>query len=232
MLQNQNVSAANLRFGGFAGILAFLFLPGVALQMDTGWFPEEALASGTMGQWVDMIASNPYLSLLGVGFSIISILCFFPFVLTFYRLLPREHWQTSAGLAAYFGGIPLALVAFTIGYGFTWAIIDLYNSTGQETELGNIAAMGMRGYLFCDDLATSLIGAGHAFFAWVALKHRILPKWLCWEGIIGGILVSLVLFRYFIPIFAIASVGYPLIILFITITGILFLRKAAQIPKT
>ncbi len=230
MLQNQNVSAATLRLGGIAGIIVFLFLPGVALQFSSGWFPEEALAAGEMSKWVEMMVANKTLALLGVSFSIFCILCFFPFALTFYKLLPKDSWLSTAGLAAYMAGIPLVLVAFTMGYGFTWAIIDLQTQgLGDQTTLGNIAAMGMRGYLFCDDLGTALLGIGHILFALAAMKNRLLPNWLCWEGIIGGALVILVLLRYFIPVFFFASIGYPMIVLFFSITGILFLRKAKQI---
>lgn len=226
MFTDQPISPGLLRMGGIAGILVILFLPGVALQMNTGWFPETHLQDGAMTEWLTTVAAQRSLALLGVGFSILAILCFLPCSLILYRLLPQNHWLSTAGLASYILGSSLALTAFTFGFAFTLALTDLA-ATGQA-ELSGLATLGMRGFLAADDLATTLIGTGHLFMATLALHTGLLPRWLCWWGIASGLLVILVLLRFVLPVLAAAMIGYPLVILWFVLTGVVMLRKAAR----
>ena len=231
MLLDQHSDNSLLRLGGIAGIGAALFLPGVILQTGlTSWFPEEALQQGDMTTWLEHVAANRATAMTGVAFSIAAIISFMPFGLVLYRLLTGVgRWQPVAALAFNILGVSLALAAFTFAFGFTWALTDLAGAANGQGAGGisALATMGMRGFLVCDDLATCLIGLSNGLYAYAGLRSKVLPRWLGWWGMIAGFLVTIVLLRYFFPIFAIAAVGYPLVVLWFAATGILMLRKAA-----
>lgn len=230
MLTEKPINSSLLRLGGIAGIVAIIFLPGVALQMSAGWFPELDLEGGTMNNWLSAVSTNSTMALLGVSFSIIAILSFLPLGLILHRMLPSDSWHNTAGFASYLLGTGLALATFTFGFGFTWAMIDSYNAAaGKASEsLVHVATLGMRGFLVADDLATSLMGLGQLLFSLAALRSGSLPKWLCWWGVVGGMLVILVLLRYTLSVFNFAQIGYPVITLWFALTGINLLQKARQ----
>ena len=48
MLQRENLTYASLRYGAISGIGVLLFMPGVILQIASGWFPGQALREGKM----------------------------------------------------------------------------------------------------------------------------------------------------------------------------------------
>ena len=228
MSSNHSIQSSAIRFGGWAGIFSGIFLVGVAIQMSTGWFPEEQLEKGNMSDWLSQISQNPKLVLLGIGFSIISILCFFPIVYALHQKLPASDWRRFAGWCAHMVGIPLSLVAFTLGFGFTLGLLEL--SANQSGEvLAPISRVAMRGFLMGDDLATTLLGGfGNGFLAWSALRAKALPKWICWIGIISATLVTIVLLRYFIPFFAFAMIGYPMILVFFVSVGVYLLKTTTE----
>lgn len=221
MTSTQTKQVSSLSLGAYAGIGAGLFLPGVILQVPmTNWFPEQALASGEMTLWLEQLSQHTFPALLGVGLSIIAIICFLPFGFTLYQWFPKNNWRSTAGLTAYLMGSGLALTAFTFAFGFSWALSDMLGRGTPAEDLHRIATMGMQAYVFSDDIATALIGLGHLMFAGQALRQDLLPKWLSWWGIISGVLVGLVLLRYFLPLFSVAQFGYPLVILWFVLVGV------------
>lgn len=228
MFSQQTTHPQALRLGAFAGMFSLIFLAGVIIQLPlTGWFPEYALQAGTMVEWLNHLALQKPLALLGIGLSVLAILSFLPFGLMVYRTFPRTGFINQLGLSLYLAGITLALVAFTFAFGFSWGLADLVRAGGNSAgELEALATMGMRGFLAGDDLATTLIGLGHFCFALSSLRSGYLPKWLAWWGMIAGTLVALVLLRYFIPALEVLAIGYPLVILWFGLTGIQLLRKA------
>lgn len=230
MSTNKPLNPGFLRFGGIAGIITLIFIPAIIIQINTGWFPELDLQAGTMNNWLHSISEDPSKTMWGIGLFIIAILAFFPHGLTIYSILPKISWLRVAAFTCLLLGVTLALTAFLFGFGFTWAMLDLVSaSSSDETDqLVPIATMGMRGFLVSDDLATCLIGVGNGFFSLAAFRSKLLPKWLCWWGIIAGILVTIVLLRYSIPIFGFTTIGYPLVVLWFSLTGIVLIRKAGN----
>lgn len=222
-----------MRFGGIAGLITLIFIPAIALQQTTGWFPEYDLQAGTMDNWLITIVENRTNALLGVGLFIIAIISFFSVGITLYKLRPQNDWLGIAAVMAQVLGITLALAAFLFGFGFTWALSDLAAGKAMEdtAELIPLATMGMRGFLVSDDLATCLIGLGNGLFGWSFYKNGLLPKWLCWWGIVAGFLVTIVLLRYSIPAFSFATIGYPLVVLWFFIVGIVLIRKSKLVER-
>lgn len=230
MNSNNNVSPALIRFGGISGIVTIIFIPAIILQQTTGWFPDYDFQPGTMEKWLENLSVNPSLSLAGIGLFIVAIIAFFGVALTLYRAHPKNDWFSTAALAAHILGITLALTAFLFAYGFTWGIADLLKAQSYESkDLIISATMGMRGFLASDDIATCLIGIGNGLAGLAWLKTGKLPKWLCWWGVVAGALVTIVLLMYFIPVFAFAAIGYPLVVLWFFLTGIVLLRKTDKI---
>lgn len=228
-----DTSPGLLRLGGIAGIITLIFIPAIILQMSTGWFPELDLEAGTMDNWLHSITNSSAKTMWGIGLFVIAVLAFLPVGITLHSILPKNSWLRAAGLIAQLLGVTLALTAFLFGFGFTWAMIDLVNTaTDEETNhLVAIATMGMRGFLVSDDLATCLIGVGNSLFSIAALRSGVLPKWLCWWSIIGGILVIVVLLRYSVPSFSFAMIGYPLVVLWFALTGVVLLKKAGKMTR-
>lgn len=219
-----------MQLGGFSGIGAgVFFFIGVILQITNNWFPEEALQSGEMVAWLKGVGENLPPMLVGVGFSIIGIFFFFSTGFSLNRLHPKGGWLTSAAFCGHVLGTTLAMCAFVFGFGFTWGLSNLANGAAEETlqSLSTVATMGMRGFLAGDDVATTLIGGvGNGLFSLAALRSGYLPKWLCWLGIITGILIFVVLLRYFVPALVALSFAYPMIMIWFICTGVILLKKA------
>lgn len=225
----ETMNSKLLRFGGIAGIITLFFIPAIVIQTQTGWFPENDLQAGTMINWLSAISADSALTLLGIGLFIIALLAFLPVGLTLNKIIPNDDWINTAAFSVHLLGVSLALAAFLFGFGFTWALTDLYKSAAGETEkLVVSATMGMRGFLVADDLATCLIGVGNGLFGFAGMKNKLLPNWLGWLGVVAGILVTIVLFRYIFPIFAIAAIGYPLVVIWFALAGTSLLKFSAK----
>lgn len=166
MKLNHSIHPNVLRFAGWSGIVSgIFFLTGVAIQMSSGWFPEEQLGKDNMAGWLTAAAQQQSLVLFGILCSIIAIVFFVPITNAFYRQLPEEDWRGYAGWAAHSIGIPTAFVVFSLALGFTWGLFGALESQNSEA-LASIAHMGMRGYLFGDDMATTLIVADSETDSW------------------------------------------------------------------
>lgn len=231
MDSNKSISSGTLKLGGISGIIILFFLVGVAFQQVSGWFPENALQYNEMREWLTTVSSNSTMAYVGIGISLFCIIFFMPFGWTVYKLLPADSWISTAAFSIYAIGSSLSLAAFTFGFGFTWALIDLVqSSTGYDPDnLSALATMGMRGFLWADDLATGIIGLGHILFSIESFRSKRLPNWLCVWGIIGGLLVILVVFRYLSPFFTFAVIGYLIFTLWWFLTGIILLKKGKDI---
>lgn len=223
MNENQVLSGRVLRLGGIAALASgLLFFVGVALQFSSGWFPEEALAAGDMEAWLTAVAGSRTLALAGVGCSIAAIALWAVVGLVLYRMLaPQRPAAALLGAAGYLAGVPLALAAFALGFGATWGLMD----AAASADAAVITAL-MRGFLVSDDIATLLIaGLGNGFFSLAGLRSGLLPRWLGWLGLLAGGLVTVVLLRYVVPFFAVATIGYPLVLLWFVLLGIVLLRR-------
>jgi len=227
MNSTKQINPNIFRVGGIAGILIGIFLLGVMLQITSGWFPEGDLQNGEMTDWLNTVTTNRSIAFTGIGISIFCIILFIPFGWSLYKLFSPNSWVNFIAISIYRIGTSLSLAAFTFGFGFTWGLIDVVEaSTGNSLEnLSNVASMGMRGFLWADDLATSLLGLGHILFSIEGLRSKKLPKWICLWGIIGGLLVILVVLRYLFPFFEFAAIGYMIFTLWWVFTGIFLLRK-------
>lgn len=218
-----------LKLTGIAGIFCGLFIPGVIIQLPvTGWFPGEALNNTSIIEWLKMISLQKGLVLTGIGFSIFAIISFIVFGISLSQLLPKYNWSKNLASSLNIAGASLALVAFVLAYGFTWALIDLQNtsSLSNSIELSAITSVTMRGFLWGDDIGTTLIAMSNLFFAVSAYKAGWIPKWLYRWALIAAILVSIALLRYFVPILEIGSIGYPMVILWFVLCGVIFLKKS------
>ncbi len=220
-----------LRLTGLAGILCGLFIPGVIIQIPvTGWFPAEALNNSTIIEWLKMISLQKGLVLTGIGFSILAIISFFVFGISLSQVLPKNNWSKNLASSLNIAGASLALAAFVLAYGFTWALIDLQNASAlsNSIELSTIASVSLRGFLWGDDIGTTLIAISNLFFAVSAYKAELIPKWLYGWAIIAAILVCAALLRYFAPILEIGSIGYPMVILWFVLCGVILLKKSKR----
>lgn len=230
MSSNAESLRNQIRLAGWGGVLALLFFPAVALQMSSNWFPEQALQEGTMAAWLEALQANIGLALPGIAFSVVAIIGFMIFALGVVKMLPANNWKVGLSSSLYQLGVGLAFVSFVFAFGFSWGLYDLMVAPDADvTSLTGIATMGIQGFLTGDDLATTLIASANGLVAAVALRHSVLPKWLCWWGIIAGIFVVLVLFRYFIPELAIFTIAYPMVILWFGMTGIHLLVKTSKV---
>lgn len=217
---------AALRIAGLAAVASGIaFLAGVALQTSTGWFPEEALARGDMGRWLLDVSAARTEALLGVGLSIVAIGLWMPFALVIHRVVAeRSPALALLALSGYLTGIPLALAAFTLAFGATWGLVDAA-APGDAA----ISTALMRGFLSMDDLATFLIGGvGNGLVSVAALRGGGLPRWLGWLGVAAGLLVTVVLLRYVVPAFSLATIGYPLTLLWFVVAGIVLFRRGRR----
>lgn len=216
---------------GIAGIMTLLFVPAIALQSGiTPWFPEEALLNGTMADWIVAISRQKTESLLGIGLFIITLVQFPIVGGVIYRMVQNQPSSHLAFLGVMIQaiGVALALAAFCFSYGFTWALIDIYRSSNDANSLSNLATMGMHGFLVGDDLATTLIAISNMVLSRAAFQAQVLPKWLFYWALVAVILVTVVLLRYFMPVFAFGMIGYPLVLLWYCIVGVIFLRKGGK----
>lgn len=229
-MSNIKITENQLLFGGITGILTIVFIPAIAIQMSTGWFPETNLNQGSMVKWLENLTIDPSLSLLGVGIFTLAVLLFMPTALVLFRLNQQKDWLSMAALSVHIMGITLAFVAFLFGYGFTWAISDLQQAqVGETSDLVIASTLGMRAFLVSDDIGTALIGLGNGLLGLSFLKSGQFPKWLCWMGMVAGFLVSIVLLRSFIPAMTFATIGYPLVILWFVFSGIFMIRNRQRL---
>lgn len=214
-----------LRLAGAASFVSgLLFFVGVQLQMSTGWFPEVALTDGEMTPWLETVAASRNITLAGVGFSIAAIMLFMVVGLVVYRFLADEQPTLALlGLAGYLTGVPLALVAFLFGFGATWGLMDAANATESA-----LPTAFMRSFLVMDDIATFLIASiGNGFFSFAAWRSKQFPRWLSGHGFLVAVLITIVLFRYIAPVFGAATIGYPLLLLWFILLGVVLFRKAS-----
>ncbi len=229
-MDNKFLTPPLLRLAGVASIVSgLLFFFGVQLQMSSGWFPEVALTDGEMTSWLATVTALRSTALAGIGFSVAAIALFIIVGLVVYRFLADvQPTLALLGIAGYLTGVPLALVAFIFGFGATWGLMD----AASATESALLTAF-MRSFLAMDDIGTFLIaGVGNGFFSLAAWRSRQLPRWLSGLGIAVAVLIALVLFRYVAPVFGAAGIGYPLLLLWFVLLGVVLLRKAsAQEPS-
>lgn len=224
MPKHNGLNPAIVRLAGLAAILSgLLFFVGVWLQFTSGWFPEEALRSREMESWLNNVTETRITALAGIGFSSVAIMLWAVVGLVLYRLLGNEQPALAlVGLTGYLTGIPLALVAFVFGFGITWGLTDAASTTNVV-----LSTALMRSFLVMDDIATFLIGGvGNGFFSLAALRSDRMPKWLTGLGILAALLVTVVLLRYTIPVFEIATFGYPLVLAWFVLVGIVLVRKS------
>lgn len=219
-----------LRLMLVTGLISISFIPGLFLQYIYSWYPKEALSDGTIHLWVLNIQNFKFAILLGIGFSIISIISFSVLSFLIYKSLPQKRWESHLGRGLLAIGLPLALVAYVSVFGYTWALADLGEAVATEpgNVLSQVAASLMRGFLISDDLASHLIGLGVLFLSFEAYSAGFIPKWLKWWGIIAGVLLAIALFRYFIPMTGLAMVGYPLLVMWFVLTGVFFYIKGMK----
>ncbi|MCB0643354.1 MAG: hypothetical protein KDC44_17010, partial [Phaeodactylibacter sp.] len=109
MTLNHSIHPNVLRFAGWCGIISgIFFLTGVAIQLSSGWYPEDQLEKGNMIDWLNLIGQNQNLILFGILCSIIAIPLFMPMINALYQQLPEDDWRRFAGWSSLMIGIPTA----------------------------------------------------------------------------------------------------------------------------
>ena len=229
MNTNASVTPFGQRVAGILSISsAVIFLAGVALQMQSGWFPEEALSASEMGVWVVSVSGNLRSALLGIAFSCVAIVLWLTVLPNIRRLTAeKQPTLTWLGASAYLAGVVIALAAFVMAFGATWGLMSVPFETSQAAS-----AIWMRSFLVMDDFATFLIGGlGAGLFSIAGWRSGELPKYTCSVGIAAAVLVTIVLLRYSYPIFAFAMIGYPLIMLWFILVGIAFCKRSGGLTQ-
>lgn len=220
------VSRGLVRLTGIAAIgAAVSFLPGARMQHATGWFPLDALETDTIEAWLTAMEGVYGIAVAGVWLSLIGIVFFALTGLGLYRMLRDFGGLSTAGLAGYLLGVPLAFAAFLVGLSVTWELVP---AAGTD-EAALIAEVLMRFMLVGDDLATLfIIGLGNGCFAVAAYRAGWLPRWLLILGLAAPTLWALNLLGYFIPPLQVAVIGAPLALVWYLATGIVILRATRR----
>lgn len=229
MLSDQTPPSV-LRLGGVTAVLAGpLFFASVQMLVTSGWYPEGDYGADAMAPWLAAVSAHRTLALSGIALTLAAIVLWLVVGFVLYGLLREARPATAlGGLAGFVAGGTLALAAFGLGAGATWALTDA--AVPPEPDL--VLAV-LRAFAAMDYAGSVLVGGlGVGLMSVAALRTGALPKWVSVTGLIAAVLVTLAAGRLVVPALGAAAVGYPLLMLWFVLVGVALLRasRSASAP--
>ena len=211
-----------LRLGGVAAIAAgLLFFVGVQALVAAGWYPDGSYAVGEMAAWREGVRAARMPAVVGLLLSLAGVSLWMVVALVLYRRVRGEAPATAlVGLAGFLVGVPVGFAAFGLGAGATWALTDV----GAQAD-PTLAAVALRAFAAMDYAGSVLVGGlGVGALSAAAWRTGGLPRWIAAVGVVAAVLVTLAAGSLFVPALGVASVGYPLLLLWLVLVGIALLR--------
>ncbi len=226
-----NKEIASVRWAGVFGslvgplVLTYAFVgsaQGHAFAVDT-------LRGGDSSAWIEAVRVHPVGWRLAMSSLVAGFVCMLGCARCLFHRRFEDDWRRALSLLGYSVGIPVAVAGFATQVGLMWWL-SLKQDPLQPSVLAVVDIFQVQYLALSAFVGPALVVAcGSAMMAWVALRHGIVPRWVCWLGMLCGVFAVTQMFQGLVPILGITSMGAgPLHMLWFSIFGISLLRAAPE----
>lgn len=233
MEKSSVTSPSLLRLGGIAGIIAGLcILTYFIVSQSLGFmFTPEVLTGGSIDPWIERINENSQLARLLSVLPIIGFSSILVIGSSLFLQINNSSWQKYLAIIGYLIGVPVVVVTFVSHLSLVNQLITL-SSQGIEIndQIRMFTAFKMHHFMIINFAIGPIfiIILGNTFIAWSALKHNVLPNWLCYWAFFNGSLILIGIFSVFFPVLQFAQIGGPLTMLWFITTGFTLLKRSGK----
>lgn len=232
-MYNDTFPVSLLRLGGIAGILVGIIIVIFAGMADSNqiFFFHGIYTGDSVDPWIQSVKASPGLSKVIMSLPVAGFSCFLIIGVVLYQYIQENSWQKNLSIVGYMIGVPVTIVMWIIQLSLMNHVLLMH---GQSPEVSNAVAVQVSFVLYFFNIINEIFGPffiivlGSGMMAWAALKAGVLPKWLCYWGIICSGLMILSFFWVINPAFrALGSVA-PLHMIWCLVVGVFLLRRAGK----
>lgn len=223
-----------VRFVRWAGLAGSLVAPLVLTFAVVGSIQGHAFASdvldgGDSSTWIAAVRAHPVGWRITMSCLIGGFVCMLGCAHFFFHDRCLDDWRRVVSLVGYSVGVPAIVVISSLQIGRMWWL-SMSDAPLPSTLLQIIDSEQLQQLALAGFVGPALIVAmGSGLMAWCALRIGIVARWVCWLGMLCGVLSIVQMFQAHLPILAIASVAAgPLHMIWFSIFGIALLLAPEQ----
>lgn len=235
-MENSTLSPSVLRFGAVAAMLVAPLIVTFAILGDSNQilFFDPVFTGGSVEPWIRNVLAAPGLSKIIMVLPLIGFTCFLVTGWVLFQYNRENSWQKNLSLVGYTIGVPMGVVMWILQLSLMNYVLLYYGKTPEmDLQIQDQVSFGL--YFF--NIVNTVFGPlfiivlGSGMMAWAALKAAVLPKWLCYWGMLCAVMLVISFLGFLSPALFALGLFAPLHMIWFSVTGVYLWRQTrSEVP--